>query len=98
MITNMIYLGNNMPKNYDPSIMGDDPELSQDQPMSPTETAITVSPDSTLSQSVAEIKTIWAIHSHDDAPSYISCSDDMKLLATFVAAEFGGIPFRELTQ
>ena len=94
----MIVLGNKSPKSYDTTTMGDDLTLSDDQPMEVTETVITVSIDSTLSQSVAEIKTIWSIHSHDGAPTYISCSDDMKLLATFVAAEFGGIPFKELAQ
>lgn len=92
-MSRMIYLGNAAPKLYLPGQLGDEPVLAPDQTPFATQTAIQVSPASTLLQSVAEIKGIWDIHSHDAAPTFVSCSDDLQTLAKVLCEEFGNIQF-----
>ena len=89
----MIYLGNNAPVMYLPGLLGAEPVMAPDQTPFTTQTAVEVSPNSTLLQAVAEIKSIWDIHSHADAPTFVSCSEDMQVIATVLCAEFGGIKF-----
>lgn len=92
-MSRMIYLGNNSPKLYLPGQLGVDPVLADDQTPFTTETSIQVSPDSSLLQAVAEIRGIWALHAHQDNPSYVSCSEDLQVLASVLCDEFGGIQF-----
>ena len=89
----MIYLGNDAPKEYLPGAMGDEPALAGIQTAFATQTVVSVSPDSTIVQAVAEIKTIWSIHSHEAVPVSIGCSEDMVMLANVLCAEFGNVPF-----
>jgi len=89
----MIYLGNDAPKQYLTSKLGEEPILAGSQASFDTVTSIAVSPDSSLIQAVSEIKTIWNLHSHASAPSSIGCSQDMQTLANILCEEFGNVPF-----
>ena len=89
----MIYLGNEAPKQYLPGKLGADPVLAASQELFETTTTIVVSPDSSLIQAVSEIKTIWALHSFEVAPSSVGCSEDMQTLAAILCEEFGNVPF-----
>ena len=91
----IIRLGNSAPKRYEPGRLGDDPVLTVDQPKFDTYTEISVSNDSTLLQAIAEIITIWNIHSHNGFPDWISGNDNT--LVTVVADEFKLKDIREFT-
>lgn len=72
----IIRLGNSAPCHYEKGELGEEPVLKTEQPVFETATEIAVSPDSSLQQAIAEIKTIWSIHSHNDAPDWISGNNE----------------------
>lgn len=82
----IIRLGNSAPKHYEPNRLGDDPVLTVEQPKFDTYTEIAISNDSSLLQAIAEVKTIWDIHSHNVSPEWISGNDNT--LVTLIADEF----------
>ena len=92
-MSRMIYLGNVAPKLYLPGQLGDEPVLAPDQTPFVTQTAIQVSENSSLLQAVYEIKNVWLIHSHEAAPTSITCTADVQILANILCQEFGNIPF-----
>lgn len=98
MTTRTIYLGNPNPKLYERGNMGEPSVLKEEQTVFNTETVIQMSPDSSVEQCVAEIKTIWEIHSHDLAPSYFKCTSDVQYLYKALFGDFGDVPFKGIVE
>lgn len=94
----ILYLGNIAPCHYEKGELGEEPILKAEQPAFETITEIQVSPDSTLAQAVAEVRTIWDLHSHNDAPEWIGFNAEARSLALLLADEFKVTDLREVAE
>ena len=92
----VIHLGNYLPIHYESNKLGDELAKKQFQEEFSTHTEIVISQDSTLNQAISEIKTIWALHSHQASPTYIAYNSEAETLAKVLSDEFGSVSIREI--
>ena len=89
-MTRIVYLGNPFPITSKAGALGRLPVPLSIQAKWDTTTVVRISPDSTMMQAIAEIKTIWKIHSNSASPTWVGFSEEARAIANLIVSEYGG--------